>query len=90
MKETLILIKVQGVIGGDGVPRICIAWYLKGGNPAQYDGSLCCDDLDEALKHVKLAIEGDQEDAPERAVQTATQADIAGALPKKETAEDFI
>lgn len=65
MKTTLITLKVSGVLGGDGKPRVCCWWYLPGGNPLAPDGGVCCDDLGEALRHVGIAIEEDQLGQPD-------------------------
>lgn len=65
MKETLILLKVQGVQGSDGQQRFCVWWYLKGGDPQAPDGGVCCDDLKEGLRHIQIALEEDLKDRPE-------------------------
>lgn len=66
MKESLILLKVQGVQGDDGKARYCLWWYVKGGDEGGADGGVCCDEIKEAMRHVAVVIEEDLKDRPEQ------------------------
>ena len=77
MRATLILLKIQQVRGGDGVHRFALSWTLRGSPEPGVDGGVCCDDLEEALRHVALAIEEDQRDQTPICPRPAPPEDVA-------------
>lgn len=81
MKTTLITLKVEGVVGTDGKPRVCLWWYLPGGDPLAPDGGVCCDDLGEALRHVRIALDERMDDLPERPLPEEPEPAAAGLAP---------